>query len=196
VVQGAVLPALRTAVATSTSSRTVAAAMTNSLAVLITAGDGDTRTPIPPGIAVCVGPEVAVERCVDSWSQAHRGIRFAAMRGALSRWITSDELGCTIALADLDSTSVAVLPDVRAIDRLAHGRTRATDLELLDSLGRLGSVRESAAALHMHHSSVAYRIGSISDALGFDIRSLDGRYRARTALLLWQLHVSPHAQQA
>ena len=88
-----------------------------------------------------------------------------------------------------------MLPDVQAIDRLAHGRASATDLELLESLGRLGSVRESAAALHMHHSSVAYRIGSISETLGFDIRSLDRRYRARTALLLWQLHVSPRAKK-
>jgi hypothetical protein len=59
---------------------------------------------------------------------------------------------------------------------------------LLDCLGRFGSIREIAAAQHMHHSSVAYRLAKIGEILGYDPRTPEGQYRARTALLLWHLH--------
>ncbi|MFF0518330.1 PucR family transcriptional regulator [Actinomadura nitritigenes] len=185
-----ILPAFRAAVAGATKGRTVAAAMTNDLAVLIAAGPAP-RTPTPDGIAVCVGPEVAVEQCGRSWSQARRGIRFAALRADPSDWILAEDLGGVIALADLDSEEIRALPDVRAVGELAGSRSGSTDMKILDQLGRQGSLREVAAALHMHHSSVAYRIDRISDLLGFDVRSSDGRYRGRTALLLWHLHAAP-----
>ena len=45
-----------------------------------------------------------------------------------------------------------------------------------------------ASTLHMHHSSVAYRLSKMSNVLGYDPRTPEGQYRARTALLLWHLH--------
>jgi hypothetical protein len=183
----AILPALRAAVASATGGRTVAAPITNTLAVLITAGAAPT-VPTPQGIAVCVGPEVAIEQCGRSWSQARRGVRFATLRANPSDWVLAEDLGCVIALADLDRQQAALLPDVHAVGLLATSRSGSTDLKILDQLGRLGSLREVAAELHMHHSSVSYRVGRISHQLGFDVRSADGRYRARTALLLWHLH--------
>jgi PucR C-terminal helix-turn-helix domain len=185
-----ILPAFRAAVAGATTGRTVAAPMTNDLAVLITAGTAP-RTPTPHGIAVCVGPETAIEQCGRSWSQARRGIRFAALRVDPSDWILAEDLGCVIALADLDPQEIMSLPDVRAVGELANSRSGSTDMKILDQLGRQGSLREVATALHMHHSSVAYRVDRISDLLGFDVRSSDGRYRGRTALLLWHLHAAP-----
>lgn len=187
-----ILPALRAAVATATTGRTVAAAMTNTLAVLIAAGPVP-RIPMPHGIAVCVGPEVAIEQCGASWSQARRGIRFAALRVNPADWILAEDLGCVLALADLDPQQIVSLPDVQAVGDLARSRSGSTDMKLLDQLGRLGSLREVASALHMHHSSVAYRVDRISDQLGFDVRSADGRYRARTAHLLWRLHDAQRA---
>ncbi|WP_406313247.1 helix-turn-helix domain-containing protein [Streptosporangium sp. NBC_01639] len=189
-----ILPAFRAAVAGATTGRTVAAPMTNDLAVLIAAG-ATPRTPTPHGIAVCVGPEVAIEQCGRSWSQARRGIRFAALRANPSNWILAEDLGCVIALADLDPQEIMSLPDVCAVGELANSRSGSTDMKILDQLGRQGSLREVATALHMHHSSVAYRVDRISDLLGFDVRSSDGRYRGRTALLLWHLHAAPRMAQ-
>jgi PucR-like helix-turn-helix protein len=185
-----ILPALRVAVATATRGRTVAAPMTNNLAVLIAAGAVPPTT-TPHSIAVCVGPEVPIEQCGRSWSQARRGIRFATLRARPSDWIVAEDLGCVIALADLDPQQIMSLPDVHAIGEVARSRSGSTDMKILDQLGRRDSLREVAAALHMHHSSVAYRVDRISDLLGFDVRSGDGRYRARTALLLWHLHDAP-----
>ncbi|WP_326824245.1 PucR family transcriptional regulator [Streptosporangium sp. NBC_01756] len=189
-----ILPAFRAAVAGATTGRTVAAPMTNDLAVLIAAGAAP-RTPTPHGIAVCVGPEVAIEQCGRSWSQARRGIRFAALRANPSNWILAEDLGCVIALADLDPQEIMSLPDVCAVGELANSRSGSTDMKILDQLGWQGSLREVATALHMHHSSVAYRVDRISDLLGFDVRSSDGRYRGRTALLLWHLHAAPRMAQ-
>ncbi len=186
----AILPALRAAIATSTSGRAVAAPMTNTLGVLITAGTSPRAT-TPPGVAVCVGPAVAIERCERSWSQARRGIRFATLQANLSDWILTEDLGCVIALADLDHQQMILLPDVQAVGELANSRSGSNDMNILDQLGRFGSLREVATALHMHHSSVSYRLDRITDVLGFDVRSAEGRYRARTAFLLWHLHGVP-----
>jgi sugar diacid utilization regulator len=111
-----------------------------------------------------------------------------ALRVNPADWILAEDLGCVIALADLDPQQIVSLPDVQAVGDLARSRSGSTDMKLLDQLGRLGSLREVASALHMHHSSVSYRVDRISDQLGFDVRSADGRYRARTAHLLWRLH--------
>lgn len=88
------------------------------------------------------------------------------------------------------------LPDVQAIARLSESRSGAGGLALLDCLGRFGSIREIAAAQHMHHSSVAYRLAKISEILGYDPRPPQGQYRARTALLLWHLHTHLPARRA
>ncbi len=185
-----ILPALRAAVADATSRRTVAAALTKNLAVVIAAGTA-LRSATPHSIAVCVGPEVAIEQCGRSWSQARRGIRFANLRVDPSEWIIAEDLGCVSALADLDPQQILSLPDVLAVGELARSRSGNSDMKILDQLGRRDSLREVATTLHMHHSSVAYRVDRISELLGFDVRSGDGRYRARTALLLWHLHDAP-----
>lgn len=88
----------------------------------------------------------------------------------------------------MDAAQVKALPDVQAIARLGASRSGRGDLALLDSLGRFGSIREIAAEVHMHHSSIAYRLGKIAELLGFDPRTPEGRYRARTAPLPWHLH--------
>ena len=186
------LPQLRNTIAATTGGRVVAAAMTGTLAVVLAA---TTPAPIgtpPAGTAVSVGPVQPVENCSTSWRAARKGVRFAALGGRWPRWNTTDDLGCIIALADLNPSDVAALPDIQALTRLAAATSAKgqSDINLLDSYGWLPSIRETAAALHMHHSSVNYRLETISAALGYDIRTPDGRYRIRTALTLWQLHVA------
>lgn len=188
----AILPALRRVVASTTRCRTVAAPVTNSLGVLITAGRSRPHAPTAPGVAVCVGPETAVEQCGRSWSEVRRGVRFATVRARPSEWIYTEDLGCVIVLADLNRQAITLLPDVRAVEEVAASPSGKGDMKIVDQLGRASSLREVATALHLHHSSVSYRIDKISKVLGFDLRSADGRYRVRTAFLLWQLYVEVH----
>jgi sugar diacid utilization regulator len=184
------LPALRNMVADTTQGRVVASAMSGQLAVIVAATSQiPTGTP-PPGIAVCVGPSQPIEGCSGAWRAARKGVRFAALGGLWPRWTTAEDLGCVITLTDLAPEEVAATPDVQAIARLATGKIGPSNIKLLDTYGWLPSIREAATSLHMHHSSVNYRIEGLSAALGYDIRTPAGRYRARTALTLWQLHVS------
>jgi sugar diacid utilization regulator len=177
---------MRMTLATASGRRVVAAAMSATTAVLIVAACSAPAATPGNDLAVCVGPPVPVEQAAQSWHAARRGLRFTSLPGR--HWTTSDELGCLVALADLDPAHVNALPDVQAIARLSKSRSGRGDLELLDCLGRFGSIREIAAAQHMHHSSVAYRLARIGEILGFDPRTPQGQYRARTALLLWHLH--------
>ena len=188
------LPDLRAAVATASGGRAIATAMSNNLAVIVVSGEAPVTPPLPAGISACIGPRTEVENCARSWSQARRGVRFAATRGSRPHWASTDELGSVIALVDLNPEDVSKLADVKAIAKLAAVKTGDLDLQVLDEMSWLASGRDVATALHMHHSSVAYRIDGISRALGFDIRTTEGRYRARTALLLWQLHVRKAGQ--
>jgi sugar diacid utilization regulator len=177
---------MRMTLAAATGRRVVAAAMSATTAVLILAARS-TPAAIPGNdLAVCVGPPVPVEHAAQSWHAARRGLRFTSLPSR--HWTTADDLGCLVALADVDPAQVNALPDIQAIARLSGGRSGAGDLALLDCLGRFGSIREIAAAQHMHHSSVAYRFAKISEILGYDPRTPQGQYRARTALLLWHLH--------
>lgn len=180
------LSALRDALAASAGRRACAALLSGSLAAILLAG---SKAPLAPGartLAVCVGPEVPIEQAARSWHDARRGLRFTNLSGR--RWSIADDLGCLIALADLDPAYVRSMPDVRAIARMSETRSRRGDLALIESLGRCSSIRETGAVLHMHHSSVVYRLAKITDSLGYDLRSPQGQYRAYTALLLWQLH--------
>ncbi len=90
-------------------------------------------------LAVCVGPPVPVEQAAQSWHAARRGLGFASLPGR--HWTTADELGCLVALADMNPAQVNALPDVQAIARLSESRLGRGDLELLDCLSRFGSIR-------------------------------------------------------
>jgi hypothetical protein len=177
---------IRKALAAATGRRVVAATMSATTAVLILATFSAPAATLDDDLAVCVGPPVPVEQAAQSWHAARRGLRFTSLPGL--HWTAADELGCLVALADLDPVQVNALPDVQAIARLSEGRSGRADLALLDCLGRFGSIREIAAAQHMHHSSVVYRLAKIGEILGYDPRTPEGQYRARTALLLWHLH--------
>jgi len=183
------LARIRSHLTTNLQTRSVAAPLSGTLAVVIVATNAEPTLPFRD-IAVCVGPTARVENCQSSWAQARRGVRFAALGGRWPKCLTTDELGCIATLADLDPAQVRDLPDVQSIAQIASGKGGASDLDLIDALGAMTSLREIADALHMHHSSIAYRLENLTQALGYDVRPQAGRYRALTALTLWQLHFS------
>lgn len=55
------------------------------------------------------------------------------------------------------------------------------------ALAAAGSIRQAAARLHMHHSSVAARLARAQAALGFPLDTAAGRLRLATALVLAHL---------
>lgn len=143
---------------------------------------------LPDGATGCVGPVVPVERADVSWRAAHRGLRFAAMSPTWPALIDTADLGCLVALDGLDRDGIRTLTDVRAVASIAAGRRGREDLDLLDVICASNSLREAATTAHMHHSSINYRAQALGERLGMSLGTAVGRYRARTALLLWRLH--------
>lgn len=55
-----------------------------------------------------------------------------------------------------------------------------------------GNYDESAAALHVHRSTLRYRLGRIADLTGFDLRNVDTRFNLHAATRVWRF-LSPRA---
>ncbi len=49
-----------------------------------------------------------------------------------------------------------------------------------------GNYDESAAALHVHRSTLRYRLGRIADLTGFDLRDVDTRFNLHAATRVWR----------
>lgn len=57
----------------------------------------------------------------------------------------------------------------------------------LDAYCTTGSLHQAAEFLHLHHSSVARRLGYIGKTLSIELTEPTGMTRARLALAAWRL---------
>lgn len=142
-------------------------------------------------------PRVGVGGPVDgldarlSWGQACLALRFATPSSADSLVVDHSELGSVALLADVPVDRLRSNPDVRALDGLAQASTGAADIAVLEAYCQANSLRQAAAVLHMHHSSVAARVAHLEDVLGWRLDEPEGRFRARLALLARRLAIAP-----
>ncbi|CAM3388821.1 helix-turn-helix domain-containing protein [Kibdelosporangium persicum] len=114
-----------------------------------------------------------------AWAEARTALRFAAPDEPV---VHADRLGGRIALASLPREEIAALPDVIALDSLDPQL-----VEVLTALCRTNSIRQAAAAVHRHHSTIPARIAQAETALGFPLDTPDGRFRLNLALVLRRL---------
>ncbi|BCZ20291.1 hypothetical protein MTY59_01460 [Mycobacterium senriense] len=49
-----------------------------------------------------------------------------------------------------------------------------------------GNYDESAAALHIHRSTLRYRLARIAELTGYDLRSVDTRFNLHAATRTWR----------
>jgi DNA-binding PucR family transcriptional regulator len=87
-------------------------------------------------------------------------------------------------LAHVPQDAVRGNADVAAIARVAGN---AEDLATLDVYCANGSLRRAANLLHLHHTSVARRLGQIGKTMGIELGEPTGLLRARLALTAWRL---------
>ncbi|MFD9895793.1 PucR family transcriptional regulator [Amycolatopsis sp. NPDC059027] len=120
-----------------------------------------------------------------SWLQARLAERFAVPD--TEAVVEHGELGPLTLLAEIPIERLRAHDDVRALDALAATPTGAVDVATLEAFCRTGSLRQAAAVLHRHHSSVAARLAHVEDALGWRLDEPDDRFRARLALLARRL---------
>jgi hypothetical protein len=129
------------------------------------------------------------EDAASAWQQAQMALQFCGLLG-LGSVVDYDDLGALTMLAQLPQGEIAANPDVHAIAELqATSRGRAV-LDTLEQRLASGSIRETAAALYLHHSSVQYRLRQAEASLGLELEDPLSRFRAELAVILWRLSKS------
>jgi sugar diacid utilization regulator len=126
-----------------------------------------------------------------SWSQARSALRFAVAGDPVEAVADHDALGPVALLAEIPVDRLHDQPDVRALRELADRDGGALDLAALAAFCRTGSLRQAAAELHLHHSSVAARLAHVEEALGRRLRDPGDRFRAQLALYALRLAEIP-----
>lgn len=174
-------PAARTtgaAASTPAAAATTAASAPNTATTMAEAILG----PLPPGVTVGVSARSTAEHGPARWRSARIALRFATPRAPV---VHAADLGALALLADrLDPADLAAEPDVRALDTLAAEPHGAELLDVLAALCATHSIRQAAAAVNRHHSTIPARLTHAESVLGFPLDSPDGRFRLRLALVL------------
>ena len=132
----------------------------------------------PAGVRAGIGAAGRPDR---SWRQARTALRFTTAHQPV---VHHSDLGALALLAHVPPDAARDNPDVAAIARLAGS---PGDLETLEAYCAAGSVRRAAERLHLHHSSIARRLGQIGKTLGIDLTEPAGTIRATLALTAWRL---------
>jgi hypothetical protein len=135
------------------------------------------------GVRVGVGGAADTLAAESSWVQARLALRFTRLDEPThpgdpsAAVIDHDALGPLALLAEIPTERLRSQPDVVALAALA-----AADVAALDAFCRTGSLRQAAAVLYLHHSSVAARLAHVEDALGWHLDDPGDRFRAQLAL--------------
>ncbi|MEI7054500.1 helix-turn-helix domain-containing protein [Nocardioides sp. CCNWLW239] len=128
-----------------------------------------------------------------AFEQARTAFRLAADVGGLAPSVLRyEDLGALAVIAErISAEEAAAVGDVRRLDELlaAHPWVVETLHAVLDQ----PSLRQSAAMLHLHHSTLQERLGWLSGQLGYSPTKGRGRQRAAVAVLLWRVaHGTDH----
>ncbi|MBF9351034.1 PucR family transcriptional regulator [Mycobacteroides chelonae] len=143
-----------------------------------------------PGPWIGIGSSVAVIEAPTSWSQAQRALRFASSTGFGRRAIAYERLRLLEVLADIPSARLREIDDVARIDQIASTPAGAVEVDTLEALCQFGTLRRTAAELHVHHSTVAARIQHVEQLMGWDLDDPMDRFLATFVLMLRRISLS------
>ncbi|MEU5643804.1 PucR family transcriptional regulator [Streptomyces milbemycinicus] len=142
-------------------------------------------------LRVGVGGLVPALAARHSWAQACTALRFAVAGSPREAVADHDALGPVALLADIPAERLAALPEARQLDALAAQPNGDLTIAALAAFCRTGSLRQAAAELHLHHSSVAARLAHVEAALGWRLRDPEHRFHAQLALYARRLAAAP-----
>lgn len=139
-----------------------------------------------------VGPVVPVLDLPATVADARAALRLAAAgtgRDPGPTVVSAEEAGGLLTLARAVGPGGEPEPDVRALARAAADAPHV--LATLDAVSRAASLRDAAARLHVHHSTVHDRVARAERLLGWTVTTPDGRLRLQLALVLRRLRRAP-----
>ena len=129
-----------------------------------------------------VGLPVTSDSLDRSWSSALVALRLTSDAEPVVR---AADLGAFLLLAEVADSSTPPSDDVRTLGTLS--RHSEQSLTYLEALLATDSLRAAAAVIGIHHSTLQAQATKFSEALGFDVRSPQGRLRLALALKLHRL---------
>lgn len=133
---------------------------------------------------VGVGERMSVYAAPVSWRQARSALRFASSTAFGRRAIAFAALGSLQLLTELPLERLLNGADVARLNALAATPTGETEVTTLEAFCAFGSLRRTAAELHVHHSTVAARLARVEAEMGWNLeRSID-RFLATLALMV------------
>jgi sugar diacid utilization regulator len=132
----------------------------------------------PHRVVAGIGSSVTGLAAYSSWAQARIALCFAATGARNESVVDYEGLGCLAMIAEIPAARLRQDPDVVAIAALPDA-----DVDALEAFCRYGSLRQAAASLHMHHSSVAARIARVEATLDRHLDDPIDRFRVTLALL-------------
>lgn len=143
----------------------------------------DIHDGIRAGTAVTSDPL----RLPTALAQARTALRLAADVGGLAPAVVRyEDLGALAVIAERISVEeAAAVGDVRRLDELLAGHPWVVDT--LHAVLDQPSLRQSAAMLHVHHSTLQERLTWLTSQLGYSPVTGRGRQRAAVAVLLWRV---------
>ncbi|MHB1497960.1 MAG: helix-turn-helix domain-containing protein [Acidimicrobiales bacterium] len=153
---------------------------------LVTSADHDLRH---PGTKVGMGTTALPPSAHISWLNALSALRLSETWLASTTITECLELGVLTLLAELPPAAISSSLDIQALTKLGATPRGVRDIEALEALFKTGSLRQAAADMYLHHSSLAARLRHVEDSLGLSLNDPIGRLRAQISVALWRLLV-------
>lgn len=138
-------------------------------------------------IRAALGSPVDLLNAPRAWSEARSALRFAGLGSSWPQLMQIDMVGAVGMLAGVDPTLLKAHPDVRAIQAYSESSSGQENLAILEVYLHAESLRAAARSLNFHHSSLQMRISKLEKELAMPLQTGIQRYRAATAVLMWQL---------
>ncbi|NKY42186.1 PucR family transcriptional regulator [Nocardia cerradoensis] len=139
---------------------------------------------------VGMGERLPAYAAATSWEQARRALRFASSTWHGRRVVAYERLGSLALLGELPVQRLLGTSDVLRVNAFAATEAGALAVDTLEAFCVFGSLRRTAAELHLHHSTVAARIAQVEAVMGWDVDEALDRFMATLALMVRRIALS------
>ncbi|MFF0454109.1 PucR family transcriptional regulator [Nocardia africana] len=139
---------------------------------------------------VGIGERLPAYAAAASWEQARRALRFASSTWHGRRVVAYERLGSLALLGELPVRRLLGISDVLRVNEFAATEAGALAVDTLEAFCVFGSLRRTAAELHLHHSTVAARIAQVEAVMGWDVDEALDRFMATLALMVRRIALS------
>jgi hypothetical protein len=156
------------------------------------AGEGQLKA---HGQRAGIGPVGPAREAPRSWKDACLALRLTAEgtpQDPGDRVILAEEAGALLAIAGKAGPGDIPPPDVTALETAAANTPWM--LQTLHAISTTDSVRDAAALLHLHHSTVQERAARAERVLGWAVLSQRGKQRVQLALVMRRIFSAIHSE--